>query len=401
MLSAGELDIAVRAGRHDDRRPRARAPQSDHTRGCRCSGPRRAPDGWPIDCQRHRPPVRGARARCEPCRSRPSARRRLRSTAAGPGATDSRRHDARHPARRGAATVSSTRWKCAVTGPSATVYVDADHRARSCARSTASTRRPTIGQGTGVLGARKKMSTNQTSSTYQAVDMLRPAEAFTLDFRGTVSRLNLFLQTGALFNSDIATDSDNTWDDGPDRRRARVSGLGLRLLLQAVRPPRHGRSQHRSRQHRPSARAIAGGPAAARHRRVRSSTTRSTAATACSSTATATAASSTISRAPSTSSRTSGRTASPISARSSIYQDESGALNEAFSDIMGAAMEFYYQPVGSGPDRADWLIAEDVVLVAPGYLRSLSNPTPAASPTTTASGASSARRPTTAASTST
>ena len=57
-----------------------------------------------------------------------------------------------------------------------------------------------------------------------------------------------------------------------------------------------------------------------------------------------------------------------------IYRDESGALNEAFSDIMAAAMEFYYQPVGSGRDQADWLIAEDVYLASPGYLRSLINP---------------------------
>ncbi len=63
-----------------------------------------------------------------------------------------------------------------------------------------------------------------------------------------------------------------------------------------------------------------------------------------------------------------------------IYQDEPGALNEAFSDIMAAAMEFYYQPVGGGPEKADWLIAEDVVLVAPGYLRALNNPIAAGEP---------------------
>ena len=57
-----------------------------------------------------------------------------------------------------------------------------------------------------------------------------------------------------------------------------------------------------------------------------------------------------------------------------IYRDESGALNEAFSDIMAAAMEFYYQPVGSGRDQADWLIAEEVYVASPGYLRSLINP---------------------------
>ena len=57
-----------------------------------------------------------------------------------------------------------------------------------------------------------------------------------------------------------------------------------------------------------------------------------------------------------------------------IYRDESGALNEAFSDIMGAAMEFYYYPTGTGRDQADWLIAEDVYLGSFGYLRSLNNP---------------------------
>ena len=42
-----------------------------------------------------------------------------------------------------------------------------------------------------------------------------------------------------------------------------------------------------------------------------------------------------------------------------IYQNESGALNESLSDIMGVAVEFDYQPVGSGLARADWLLGED------------------------------------------
>jgi Zn-dependent metalloprotease len=56
------------------------------------------------------------------------------------------------------------------------------------------------------------------------------------------------------------------------------------------------------------------------------------------------------------------------------YRDEPGALNESFSDIMGASVEFFYQPPGTGRQRADWLIAEDVTLTAPGYLRSMSDP---------------------------
>jgi thermolysin len=50
-----------------------------------------------------------------------------------------------------------------------------------------------------------------------------------------------------------------------------------------------------------------------------------------------------------------------------VYRNESGALNEAFSDIMGTSIEFYAQP-----GKADYLAAEDVV--TPGGLRSMQNP---------------------------
>lgn len=47
-----------------------------------------------------------------------------------------------------------------------------------------------------------------------------------------------------------------------------------------------------------------------------------------------------------------------------IYQDEYGALNESFSDIFGAAVEFV-----ANPSSGDWLMGEDV-----GTFRSMSNP---------------------------
>jgi bacillolysin len=50
-----------------------------------------------------------------------------------------------------------------------------------------------------------------------------------------------------------------------------------------------------------------------------------------------------------------------------VYQGESGALNEAFSDVMATAAEFFAQP-----EKADYLAGEDVV--TPGGLRSLQNP---------------------------
>ena len=47
-----------------------------------------------------------------------------------------------------------------------------------------------------------------------------------------------------------------------------------------------------------------------------------------------------------------------------IYENQSGALNEAYSDLFGCMV-----------DNDDWTIGEDVILIAPGYLRSLSDPT--------------------------
>ena len=55
-----------------------------------------------------------------------------------------------------------------------------------------------------------------------------------------------------------------------------------------------------------------------------------------------------------------------------IYRNESGALNEAFSDIMATSVEFFFQPPGSGPLKADYLLGEDVI--RPGGVRSLENP---------------------------
>ena len=48
-----------------------------------------------------------------------------------------------------------------------------------------------------------------------------------------------------------------------------------------------------------------------------------------------------------------------------IYANESGALNESFSDIFGTALEFYARP-----NRANWSIGEDVG----GAIRSMMNP---------------------------
>jgi len=62
-----------------------------------------------------------------------------------------------------------------------------------------------------------------------------------------------------------------------------------------------------------------------------------------------------------------------------IYQDESGALNEAFSDMMGTSMEFWAEANGREPAASlapDWFIGEDFDLtgdVVPGF-RNMADP---------------------------
>jgi bacillolysin len=60
-----------------------------------------------------------------------------------------------------------------------------------------------------------------------------------------------------------------------------------------------------------------------------------------------------------------------------IYLNEPGALNEAFSDIMGASAEFFHQALGAGLGQADYLLGEDTFRSPFGSLngtRSLINP---------------------------
>lgn len=60
-----------------------------------------------------------------------------------------------------------------------------------------------------------------------------------------------------------------------------------------------------------------------------------------------------------------------------VYQGESGALNESFSDILGTCIEFYAKDTG-----ANWTIGEESFLRAPGMYRSMSNPKMRANPDT-------------------
>ena len=56
-----------------------------------------------------------------------------------------------------------------------------------------------------------------------------------------------------------------------------------------------------------------------------------------------------------------------------IYQNESGALNEAFSDIIGVSVEFFMADTGRHREEiADYVLGEDVI--KPNGVRSLADP---------------------------
>ena len=65
------------------------------------------------------------------------------------------------------------------------------------------------------------------------------------------------------------------------------------------------------------------------------------------------------------------------SSSSLAYNRESGALNEGYSDIWGAAAEYKYSP-----EKNRWLIGEEIAKTAPFYLRSMVDPKTANQPDT-------------------
>jgi len=237
-----------------------------------------------------------------------------------------------------------------------------------------------IGKGTGVLGDDKKLSVVKESAAYVASDGLRPPSLRTFDLHGNSARTMSFL-TGrtALAASDLASDTDNVWTDGAvvdahayagwvydfyykrfgrrgldnadipitslvhpanrdDVLRQSNSIIGLLYLNAAY----YGEGVMVFGEGLPSTLVDGSG----RHWNFMSGALDVTA----------------------------HELTHGVTEYSSqlIYLNEPGALNEAFSDIMGTAVEFYFQPKGDGPLKADYLIGEDIV--TPGGLRSLENP---------------------------
>ena len=61
-----------------------------------------------------------------------------------------------------------------------------------------------------------------------------------------------------------------------------------------------------------------------------------------------------------------------VAGRFALASNHGGAINEAFSDVFGTGVEFFFQEPGSDPLTADYLVGEDLPLFGP--IRSLELP---------------------------
>lgn len=81
-------------------------------------------------------------------------------------------------------------------------------------RTSALRRQAAVGSGTGVFGDRKKMSVSGSGSSFLADDALRPPALRTLDLKGNLQRAFAILDGMAPAASDVGADADNQWTDG-------------------------------------------------------------------------------------------------------------------------------------------------------------------------------------------
>ena len=243
-----------------------------------------------------------------------------------------------------------------------------------------------VGEGLGIKGDRKKLSVRSVEGVFVTDDGLRPARVSTYDMRGDWSRVfDVLVGLAHLTDADLAKDADNTWQDGVNVDGHTGSGWTLDYLYHRFgREGLDGNNGPIVAIVHPVDRAdfftVPNSIASLFHLN----------AFYCGSCG---ASGIVVFGEGLPSEQTLGSTGQAVdffaagidiiahelghavteSTSGLIYQGESGALNEAFSDLIGVGTEFFMAETGRHPpEKADYLIGEDVI--KPGGVRSLANP---------------------------
>ena len=241
-----------------------------------------------------------------------------------------------------------------------------------------------VGVGTGVLGDTKKLSVSVVTGGFQANDLLRPPTLRTYDMKGDLSRtIDILNGIAPLLVSDRAIDSDNTWTDRADvdahahagyvydyyYKRFNRRGLDNNnfQILSIVHPASRSASVaqiNAALEYYVNAFYLGGFSGVM----VYGEGLPDTATYGGQHWDYVAGALDVVGH-----ELTHGVTEFTSNL---LYQNESGALNESFSDMMGTSIEFFFHPSGPGAEllkvKADYLIGEDVV--TPGGIRSMANP---------------------------
>jgi thermolysin len=242
-------------------------------------------------------------------------------------------------------------------------------------------RQSAIGTGTGVFGDREKVSAAALAGAFVAEDLLRPPAIATFDIKGNVSRTLGFLNGLTSLNAaDLASSPDNTWTDGPDVDAHVYAGLTYDYYFKRF--GRHGLDNNDL-------------PVTVVTHPVRRAdlTTASNAVVALlylnafyagdgavvygeglPSGFVLAGTRQTVDYFAGALDIVAHELSHGVTEFSSglIYQDESGALNEAFSDIMGVSAKFFFRQAGNAIGQANYELASDVI--RPGGIRSFDNP---------------------------
>ncbi len=250
------------------------------------------------------------------------------------------------------------------------------------------TKQGTVGTGIGVLGDRKKIAVTPVGGVFLADDSLRPADVLTYDMRGDVERvLRVLSGTSALTVADLAADADNFWEQPAEVDGHAYSGWTYDYFFRSF--GRRGVDGNNLRiislVHPVQRDAILTASA----RDIDLFYLNAFYCPGCGPDGNGilvygeglpdpfTVAGSTVDFFTGALDIVAHELTHAVTFFTSRLgtRDVPGALNEAFSDIMGTAVEFFFQKPGDGPLKADYLVGEDIIspLLA-GINRSLEDP---------------------------